>query len=122
MRHIRILALIVMVVGYMPSIIGSAAFGQQAGKQSEGGSGNAALEKELFELDQKWLEAARTKDLDFLKQAWTDNFLELMPGFEPVSKPELLDLVANTAWSGSSSKEKGNRRIAGAALVPANSP
>ena len=94
MRHIRILALIVMVVGYMPSIIGSAAFGQQAGKQSEAGSGNAALEKELFELDQKWLEAARTKDLDFLKQAWTDNFLGLMPGFEAVSKPELLDLLA----------------------------
>ena len=94
MRQIRILALIMMVVGFMPSIIGSAAFGQQAGKQSEAGSGNAALEKELFELDQKWLEAARTKDLDFLKQAWTDNFLELMPGFEPVSKPKLLDLVA----------------------------
>ena len=38
--------------------------------------------------------SARTKDLNFLKRVWTDDFLELMPGFEPVSKPELLSLVA----------------------------
>jgi ketosteroid isomerase-like protein len=92
MRHIRILVLI--VTASMGSVIGSTAFAQQASKQSEPGSENATLEKELFELDQKWLEAARTKNLDFLKQEWTDRFLELMPGFEAVSKPELLDLVA----------------------------
>ena len=92
MRHIRVLILIVMAL--LGTAIGSTAFAQQGSKRSETAGENAALEKELFELDQKWLEAARTKDLDFLKQAWTDNFLELMPGFEAVSKPELLDLVA----------------------------
>lgn len=99
MRYIRILALIMMVIASMLSIMGLTAFGQQAGKQNDNGQsekaqGNAALEKELFELDQNWLEAARTKDLNYLEQVWTDQFLEVIPGFEPVSKPELLDLVA----------------------------
>ena len=111
--------------------------------------------------------AARTKDLNFLKRVWTDDFLELMPGFEPVSKPELLSLVAkaergpgggavphdfrlwavygsvaiatdHTSWTGGFVpgrktageyrvvrffvKEKGGWRVAGAALVPADSP
>jgi len=88
MRHIRVLALI------MVALMGSMAFSQESGKGSEKSGSREDLAKQLFEIDQKWLEAARTKNVAYLKELWTDEFLEVMPGFEPVSKSELLELVA----------------------------
>src|SRR5487761_1697966 len=67
------------------------AFGQQTGKSA----GNAKLEKELWKVDQQWLEAARNKKLDVLQKLWTSQFFEINSGGTVPDKAEQLDRVAN---------------------------
>ena len=57
---------------------------------------HAGLEKQLWNIEQKWLEAARTQNLDVLKQLWTNQFFEMLPGGHSVNKSELLDMLAKT--------------------------
>jgi len=63
------------------------AFGQQTGKSA----GNAKLEKELWKVDQQWLEAARNKKLDVLQKLWTSQFFEINSGGTVPDKAEQLD-------------------------------
>lgn len=55
----------------------------------------AALEKELWGIEQKWVESARTANTSFLRENWADQFFEMAawpPGL--MTKPELLARVA----------------------------
>ena len=41
---------------------------------------HADLEKQLWEIEQKWVESARTANSDFLRENWTDSSSRLQPG------------------------------------------
>jgi len=75
-------------------LLSSAGATSQASTASEASESHTGLEKQLWEIDQKWLEAARNQKLDVLKQLWTGQFFEVLPGGREVSKPELLDLIS----------------------------
>lgn len=67
------------------------AMGQNAGESKA----QADLEKQLWEIEQKWVESARTANSDFLRENWTDQFFEVAswpPGI--MTKPELLARVS----------------------------
>jgi ketosteroid isomerase-like protein len=54
------------------------------------------LEKQLEEIDQKWMDAARNKKLDYLKQLFVERWSEIV-GWEPtvvISKAAALDRLA----------------------------
>jgi len=52
------------------------------------------LEKQLWQIEQKWLEAARNKKLDVLKELWTDQFFEINRGGTVPDKDEELDSLS----------------------------
>jgi ketosteroid isomerase-like protein len=59
-------------------------------------SPDVKLEKELEEIDNKWMDAARNVKLDYLKQLFTDRWVEII-GWDPtviLDKPATLDLLA----------------------------
>jgi ketosteroid isomerase-like protein len=59
-------------------------------------SPDEALEKQLQEIDQKWMDAARTAKLDYLKNLFTDRWTEII-GWDPtviLDKTETLDRLA----------------------------
>lgn len=67
------------------------AMGQNAGESKA----HTDLEKQLWEIEQKWVESARTANSDFLRENWTDQFFEVAswpPGI--MTKPELLARVS----------------------------
>src|SRR5579863_4766788 len=55
------------------------------------------LEKELSEMDQKWMEAVRTAKVDYLKQAYAEKWFEIL-GWLPtvvLTKPMAMERVAH---------------------------
>lgn len=54
------------------------------------------LEKELAELDQKWMEAVRAGKADYLKQSYTDDWVEILAWNPTVvlTKPAAMERVA----------------------------
>jgi hypothetical protein len=67
--------------------------------KSQPGSGNAALEKELFALELKWMKAEFDKKMtgpDSMGELWTDDFFDVLPGGRVVNKQEMMDLMAKT--------------------------
>ena len=72
--------------------VSTLAMGQSAAESKA----HADLEKQLWEIEQKWVESARTANSDFLRENWTDQFFEVAtwpPGI--MTKPELLARVSN---------------------------
>jgi len=56
---------------------------------------NVNLEKQLWQIEQEWLASARNANADFLRQTWTDQFLEVSPWPPGVmKKAQLLGRVA----------------------------
>jgi ketosteroid isomerase-like protein len=58
-------------------------------------SPDTTLEKELAEIDQKWMEAVRTAKVDYLKQLYTDKWVEII-GWIPtvvLTKPAAMERV-----------------------------
>ena len=53
-----------------------------------------ALEKQLWGIEQQWLQSEHDKKMDFLKVLWTDQFFDLLPGGRHVTKDEMLDLLS----------------------------
>jgi ketosteroid isomerase-like protein len=55
------------------------------------------LEKELADLDQKWMEAVRTAKVDYLKQLYTDKWVEIIAWIPTVvlAKPAAMERVAH---------------------------
>lgn len=67
---------------------------QAASVTPEASASGNGLEARLWEIDQKWLEGARTRNLALLTKLWTDQFFEVIPGGRLVSKSELLQMLS----------------------------
>jgi hypothetical protein len=67
-----------------------------AQEKSEKSAGNAALEKELYALELKWMKAEHDKKMDgpdSMGELWTDDFFDVLPGGRVVNKQEMMDLM-----------------------------
>jgi hypothetical protein len=70
-----------------------------AQEKSRPSAGNAALEKELFAIELKWMKAEFDKKMDgpdSMEELWTDDFFDVLPGGRIVNKQEMMDLMAKT--------------------------
>jgi hypothetical protein len=88
----NVCALILSIVACMPP----AALAQEKNQPS---AGNAALEKELFALELKWMKAEFDKKMagpDSMGELWTDDFFDVLPGGRVLNKQEMMDLMAKT--------------------------
>jgi hypothetical protein len=85
-------ALILCIVAGMPLTV-------SAQEKSQPVANNAALEKELFALELKWMKAESDKKMtgpDSMGELWTDEFFDVLPGGRVVNKQEMMDLMAKT--------------------------
>src|ERR1700676_4019103 len=72
------------------------ASGKMSGAKSTK-SPDEKLEKELSEIDQKWMDAVRTAKIDYLKQMYADKWFEIL-GWIPtvvLNKPMAMERVAH---------------------------
>jgi ketosteroid isomerase-like protein len=85
----------VLLCAIAVTALSSLALGQAASGSSTGDQDKAALEKQLWELDQKWLVAARSHKpgMDYLNQLFDDQFFEVIRKGQLVSKSELIDML-----------------------------
>jgi hypothetical protein len=70
-----------------------------AQEKNQPGAGNAALEKELFAIELKWMKAEFDKKMDgpdSMGELWTDDFFDVLPGGRVVNKQEMMDLMGKT--------------------------
>jgi hypothetical protein len=71
----------------------------QAQEKSKPNTGNAALEKELFALELKWMKAEFDKKMDgpdSMGELWTGDFFDILPGGRVVNKQEMMELMGKT--------------------------
>jgi Domain of unknown function (DUF4440) len=57
---------------------------------------NAALEKELYEVELKWMKAEHDKKMtgpDSMGELWMDDFFDVLPGGRVVNKQEMMDMM-----------------------------
>src|ERR1700687_2136365 len=90
MKYVMVLILCALAVLPFPILA------QQKSQQS---TVNAALEKELFALELKWMKAEFDKKMtgpDSMGELWTDDFFDVLPGGRVVNKQEMMDLMAKT--------------------------
>jgi hypothetical protein len=88
----NVCALILCVVACLP-------LPALAQEKSQPAAGNAALEKELFALELKWMKAEFDKKMtgpDSMGELWTDQFFDVLPDGRVVNKQEMMDLMAKT--------------------------
>jgi hypothetical protein len=67
-----------------------------AQQKSQKSSGNAALEKELYAVELKWMKAEFDKKMsgtDSMGELWTDDFFDVLPDGHVVNKQEMMDLM-----------------------------
>jgi len=70
-----------------------------AQEKNQPSAGNAALEKELFAIELKWMKAEFDKKMDgpdSMGELWTDDFFDVLPGGRVVNKQEMMDLMGKT--------------------------
>ena len=80
-----------LLAGFAVSALALGQSGPNAGEVQN----RDALEKELWSIEQKWVESARNANADFLRENWTEQFFEIAawpPGM--MTKPELLARVS----------------------------
>ena len=65
-----------------------------AQQKSRADEKSPALEKQLWGIEQEWLQGEHDKKMDFLKALWTDQFFDVLPGGRHVTKDEMLDLLS----------------------------
>jgi hypothetical protein len=68
----------------------------RAQQKSQKSAGNAALEKELYALELKWMKAEadkKTTGPDSMGELWTDDFFDVLPGGQVVNKQEMMDMM-----------------------------
>jgi hypothetical protein len=68
----------------------------RAQEKSAPSAGNAALEKELYALELKWMKAEFDKKMDgpdSMGELWTDDFFDILPGGKVVDKQEMMELM-----------------------------
>jgi hypothetical protein len=62
-------------------------------------TGTAALEKELYAVELKWMKAEfdkRKTGPDSMGELWTDDFFDILPGGQVVNKEQMMDMMAKT--------------------------
>jgi hypothetical protein len=71
----------------------------RAQEKSQPTAGNAALEKQLFAIELKWMKAEFDKKMDgpdSMGEMWTDDFFDVLPGGRVVNKQEMMELMGKT--------------------------
>jgi hypothetical protein len=69
----------IRVVGFVAALaVSLVAPAQETARKGMRTASRSDLEKQLYEIDQQWLEAAGTQNLKLLKQLWTDGFFEIL--------------------------------------------
>ena len=87
MRYAWVLLLCVLG-GFAPSV--------QAQENAGKSNGNAALEKELYAVELKWMQAEHDKKLsgpESMGEMWMDDFFDVLPGGRVVNKQEMMDMM-----------------------------
>ncbi len=68
----------------------------QAQEKTPKSTGNAALEKELYAVELKWMQAEHDKKMsgpDSMGEMWMDDFFDVLPGGRVVDKQEMMDMM-----------------------------
>jgi|SRR5579875_1926466 len=89
MRYIPVLTLLATMA------ISSLCYGQTGRKEREKSKAWTGLEKQLWKVDQQWLNAAANRRVDVLQKLWTSQFFEINSGGTVPDKAEQLDRVLN---------------------------
>jgi hypothetical protein len=64
--------------------------------KSDKAAGNAALEKELYAVELKWMQAEHDKKMtgpESMGEMWMDEFFDVLPGGRVVNKQEMMDMM-----------------------------
>jgi hypothetical protein len=67
-----------------------------AQQKSQKSDKNAALEKELYAVELKWMKAEHDKKMtgpDSMGELWMDDFFDVLPGGRVVNKQEMMDMM-----------------------------
>lgn len=78
-------------------LLGSFAPPVRAQQESQKSAGNAALEKELYQVELKWMKAEfdkRKTGPDSMGELWTDQFFDVLPSGQVVNKEEMMDMMS----------------------------
>jgi hypothetical protein len=68
----------------------------KAQEKSDKSTVNAALEKELYAVELKWMKAEHDKKMtgpDSMGEMWMDSFFDVLPGGRVVTKQEMMDMM-----------------------------
>ena len=68
----------------------------RAQQKSEKMTVNPELEKELYQVELKWMKAEHDKKAtgpDSMGEMWTDDFFDVLPGGKVVNKQEMMDMM-----------------------------
>src|SRR5271169_4284092 len=87
MRYAWVIALCVLGSFVQPVV---------AQEKSQGSAGKAALEKELYAVELKWMKAEHDKKMtgpDSMGEMWMDTFFDVLPGGRVVNKQEMMDMM-----------------------------
>ncbi len=77
-------------------VIGGITVPVQAQEKTPKSAGNAALEKELYAVELKWMQAEHDKKMsgpESMGEMWMDDFFDVLPGGRVVNKQEMMDMM-----------------------------
>jgi hypothetical protein len=77
-------------------VVGSFNLPVAAQDKSRQSAGNAALEKELYAVELKWMKAEHDKKMagpESMGEMWMDDFFDVLPGGRVVNKQEMMDMM-----------------------------
>ena len=87
MKHVWVLVFFAAVAISLPALPQENT--QQNGKY-------AALEKELYALELRWMKAEFDKNMDFMGNVWTDDFFDVLYDGAVINKHAMMDRMAKT--------------------------
>jgi len=77
-------------------VLGVCHVSAQAQEKSKKDAGNAALEKELYAVELKWMQAEHDKKMtgpDSMGELWMDDFFDVLSSGRVVNKQEMMDMM-----------------------------
>src|ERR1035437_3574942 len=80
-------------------ILSGIALPVRAQQNNQKGAGNAALEKELYAVELKWMKAEFDKKMagaDSMGELWTEDFFDVLSDGKVVNKQEMMDTMGKT--------------------------
>ena len=87
MRYMRVLVLSFMVTTIVPLPV-------PAQTNSQDNAARAKLEEQLWQIEQDWLKAEHDQKMDSLRDLWTDQFFDILPGGVQITKQAMLKRLA----------------------------